>query len=130
MSNNNNSGSRVQLMHVNIAFKGTDAVDQFVTWCLETGVIMQQQATKKCVKKTAKNSAYVRDYQNIFVAHNGVRFDFRFLIDKFSRVANINMIGSIEKMKQLRYKNLSFVDFYMLLPFSLAAVCRSMKCVQ
>lgn len=64
---------------------------------------------------------------NVFVAHNGARFDNRFLIQRMSRIADVDFTGTIKDTKKLTFKNLQFYDSCLLLPGSLAKICRDLQ---
>lgn len=53
---------------------------------------------------------YIRDFKNIFIAHNGAKFDYRFLFTKLTQYAHMEVVGSKTQIKKIRFRNVEFVD--------------------
>lgn len=64
-------------------------------------------------------------------AHNGSRFDFRFIANYLSRrdsFVNSQFIGGASKMKAIRCSGLTFTDSFLLISSSLRALGECFKC--
>ncbi len=92
-----------------IVFAGYDCVDQFVQWIISEG-ILRLQPLSSSNKYKERGQDYVRDFKNIFIAHNGARFDFRFIISRLSKYSSIDIVGTKNQIKKLKFKNLEFID--------------------
>jgi hypothetical protein len=57
---------------------------------------------------------------NTIVAHNGCKFDFKFILDELSNVTKVNTLGTSLDFKQLRTPELLFTDSFLLVGQSLA----------
>lgn len=120
--------TRVGKIKVESTYTGFNCFDQFVEWLMQNAVIRLSINSKKLAHPSMTSPGqYLREYQNYFFAHNGARFDFRFLIDKLSKFCEIEITGTKSQMKKMKFKNVHFVDSFLLLPFSLKKLCKTFK---
>ena len=133
-SSSKDGGCRL-LENVDVSFHGYDCVDQFIAWLVKERAIFDRPPTKfSCragqdLRRVVRNK-YVPARTNYLVAHNGTRFDFRFLLDSLSKIAKLSILGDTTKMKSLTFKNIVLTDSFLLLPFSLARLCRMLRTKQ
>lgn len=117
------------LENVDKVFVGYNCVEQFVEWLLQVRAIFDKppsvlaSKTQEQLSSAARRSSYLAARTNYLVAHNGARFDFRFLMDAITTIANVSILGDTTKMKSLSFKNIVLTDSFLLLPFSLAKLC-------
>lgn len=64
--------------------------------------------------------------KNLFVAHNGYKFDYRFLYETlYQTVGDFQMIGSINATKAIEGHGLQFIDTALIIPGTLASIAKS-----
>jgi len=86
-----------------------------------------EELTRNSESGAANSKNYLRDYRNIFVAHNGAKFDYRFIITKLTQFSNIDIVGCKNQMRSFTFKNLHFNDSFQLLPVGLGKLCKTFK---
>ena len=64
---------------------------------MRSGAFVNELFTKDLdpVAGNKSHKSYIRKYTNIFVAHNGARFDFRFILDHLTKYAQMDVVGTI-----------------------------------
>jgi len=70
----------------------------------------------------------VRQFENIFVAHNGSGFDYRFIFDKLTPYAKVEIVGGLKDMKELKFLNIRMLDSILLIRGSLKNIANDLKC--
>lgn len=68
---------------------------------------------------------YGKRIRNVFFAHNGFRFDYRFLYEElYARLGFFNIVGDIGSTKSIKGKGLTFYDTALFFPFKLEILAK------
>lgn len=68
-----------------------------------------------------------KKFLNMFVAHNGCRFDFKFLYEAlYAMIGDFNMVGSLQQTKAVIGQGLLFIDTSLIIPGSLASIAKTL----
>ena len=76
------------------------------------------------IKNKSGHKYYLRVYKNYFFAHNGGRFDFRFILKELMMLGKVDIEGTSSKINAMTLRNIHFIDFFLLIPQSLAQIAK------
>lgn len=102
-------------------FRGLSCIKQFVSWLQTEGILLDPNNdthNRNLAAHAFLNGNWVPF--NTIVAHNGCKFDFKFILDEITNVSNIKTLGTSFNFKQLRTAELLFTDSFLLVGQSLA----------
>lgn len=116
---------RVTDKNVNAKFWGTYCIVQFVDFLVQHGYFQTTKATY--TNRMQRYEKRVPKVYNTFFAHNGFKFDFRFLYQElYSRMGDFQVVGCMTAMKQVRGQGICLMDTSLVIPGSLKDIAEAM----
>lgn len=107
-------------------FWGLDCVDQFVEWLVANNFIESDINYQSDLAGSASEATKRKKIENYIFAHNGFRFDYRFLYEKiYARVGDMVLIGDVQQTKAFVGQGLNFYDTALFFPQALGSLAES-----
>lgn len=106
-----------------VSFWGTNCVRDFVHFIIANGYY-QSIYTKDFTEGT-REALYSKKVHNVFVAHNGFNFDFRFLYEElFAHLGHFEIVGDIQQTKSMNGRGIQFLDTALMLTGTLSSLAK------
>lgn len=101
---------KTKIVKVDEVFLGEDCCEQFVCFLINNRFYQHTTRKESGCHANGKITNYI-------FAHNGMKFDIRFIIDKiFSLLGGPTILGDMNTLKAFKVKGITFLDTCLVIP--------------